>query len=314
MGWSNLAVEDSITSMFVRFNFIKNENVWFDEEDIFNITTKFGWSMIWDVAKFNRSMETIIHVPELLQMPNTSITSITGLIPPIALTFHRRLSYCKMSFDAEIFVESEQGSEPSELYVSFLIYIGVTGKMHPVYKKLISETPPEDGKYHFEFISRDNHGITVHGVYLFPHYFGVSSINGTKRQVVISNLEIFEKFVHQTDGEWYQPYKKNAEARLSSESLKTKLEENLGTSFSEGQAIGSIASGRNVCLSSLKGPVRIREGVTLFIYHQEKYWQDRNYIYKYSNYPFHMVGFIEYIKHFSLWFQLLGDNPGENHW
>ena len=130
------------------YKFVMNENIWFDKDTIFNITTEFGWSMTWDVSKFNRAIE----VAMLNNNPNSSDTTIlaksfAGIIPPIALGFHRHLSLCKLAFDIEFFAESK----PVNLSIMFTLYIGVQ-KEFLVHQKVITGVPPEGGKYRIEII------------------------------------------------------------------------------------------------------------------------------------------------------------------
>ena len=58
-------------------------------------------------------------------------------IPPIGLLFHRRLSICRISFDADLFI----GTSQMNFYIVFNVFVGVKNSTF-VFKKHI-------GKLHY---------------------------------------------------------------------------------------------------------------------------------------------------------------------
>lgn len=104
-----------------------------------------------------------------------------------------------------------------------------------------------NGKSHFEWILDEDESYgtsTTHFGFLGLYSLNAANVsandttihptNSSARQMIVSNMKIFEKFDHLVNYEWYVDYLKGAEYRLDSKSVISTLEENLGDIFVSG--------------------------------------------------------------------------------
>ena len=280
----------------------RDENIWYSN-DVSNITTDRGWSLSWDMNKFK------IEANRYSPLHPVVAASHDQTLPPVGIRFHRRISICKISFDVAAQLTPHIRSPTPKI----TIYIGQKNKN--IVWDTQSPSDQRNGVFHYEFFVRD-YGVTVPTLYILGNgfYFG----NRSMRRITYSNLVIREKFDHHIHNDWFAEYNEGAEERLSSTALKASLAEELPAELE----FPHLADDRrcpqisDVNLNRFEGLDRVRqlrEGVNVIVESRLPH-QDTSYLYRYSDYPSRILGFVSSLDYPMLRIQLPNATRGNHYW
>ena len=138
------------------------------------------------------------------------------------------------------------------------------------------------------------------------------------RRITYSNLVIREKFDHHLHNDWFAEYKEGAEERLSSTSLKASLAQELPADLefpllADDRRCPQISELNFNRFDGLDRVRTLREGVNVFV-ESRLHHQDTSYLYRYSGYPSHILGFVSSLDYPMLRILLPNSTRGNHYW
>ena len=181
--------------------YVIGKTVWRDP-DAWNMTTEAGWNLSWRASNITE-LVTRLKLPFNNSWIKTVMTF--GGIPHVGILFHRRVSFCQVSFKAEIFDETLPGKA---LGLSIWLYMGIKDGLPVLLNSQgIKVGEGDRAAWRFHFQSEDS-GISTPSLFLFGIYYGRFEPGEEERMLnlTIRNLVIRERLEHQLVSEWFRQY------------------------------------------------------------------------------------------------------------